>query len=230
MISIDKLIFRIYENPILANISKSAIIANVATVLRLIGVPGYFTEKRVELKVIGFKVRIPSDLRTVKSVTLLDNENKTYKRLVVSQDDRIKFTDKLTDLSKSTLQYKHIEDYIHTSFESGTIELIYTGMNMDENGSPLIPDDESLLLAIENYVKVRYFTHAVEAGLMPASVLERAEVQYSWYLGQATSSRLIPNPEETESLFNSIISLIPKREGHEAGFKYEGLPEKLKRH
>jgi hypothetical protein len=229
MVSIDEFIFRIYENPILRNVRKSDIVTHITSVLRLLSVPAILEDKRVVLNVQEYRTVIPRDVHRITSIMGMNVGGNT-KRLISSQDDRITQQGKFRDAQMSAIQYKHVGQFIYTDFESGDIEVIYKGFSMDANGSPLIPDNESLLLAIENYIKVRHFTIGVETGTIPMNVLQMAEQQYAWYMGQASNSFTIPTPEETESLFNAIVTLLPKRDEHQLNYKYSGLPEVIRNH
>lgn len=227
-ISMNDFIFRIYENPILQNISRNTIILHVKSVVKMLNIPAILEEKRAILNVINYRVKVPSDVYMIKSV-MAPNVAGKNKRLISSQDDRIQMQHEYRDKFLSAAQYKHVGDFIYADFESGEIEIIYTAYTVDNEGLPLIPDVESLILAMENYIKVRHFTVAVETGNMAAHILDRAEMQYEWYMAQAHNELYTPTPEETESLSNAIMTLLPRTMEHDSNFKFAGVPEVLKK-
>jgi len=49
------------------------------------------------------------------------------------------------------------EGYINTNFESGNIYIKYYGFPFDEQGYPMIPEDEEMKTAIEDYIKYKLF-------------------------------------------------------------------------
>ncbi len=229
MITIDDIMYRIYRNPLLQNVRKVDIVEDIKTVLKLLDVPVHLEEKRIILNVQEYRVKTPKDLHQVKSVMAM-NVAGYQKRLRVSSDVRVEHQGKYRDSFMSTATYKVVPGWLYTDFKSGDIEVIYTGFTLDASGYPLIPNNESLLLAIEGYVKVNYFTMLVELGHMNMAILERAEQQYNWYIGQASNSMDMPTAEETESLFNALIRLIPDRTSFETNDKFRSNKEILKNH
>jgi len=187
------------------------------------------TEGRAVVNVQNYRTRVPNDIYKLKSVMAL-NVGGHLKRLVSSQDDRIQMQTEYRDNHLSAAQYKYVGDFIYTDFESGELEIIYTAYAVDSEGLPVIPAVESLIYAIENFIKVRHFTVAVETGAMSSSILDRAEMQYEWYLAQASNELYTPTPEDVESLSNAIMTLLPRTQDHATNFKFAGLPEVLKRH
>jgi hypothetical protein len=130
----------------------------------------------------------------------------------------------------NTVTYKHVPGWIYFDFEAGMVEIIYSAFMVDDNGFPLIPDNESLLLAIENYVKVQYFIILFETGHLSEKALERAETQYAWYIGQASNFFSTPTEDEAETIFDSICRLVPDRDAFFTNFKYNSNTERLKLH
>jgi len=132
--------------------------------------------------------------------------------------------------TSNTITYKHVPGWIYTDFSTGMVELIYSAYKLDDNGFPLLPDNESLILAIENYIKFQYFTILFEMGQIAEKVLDRAEQQYLWYVGQASNSYDTPTEDEAEVIFDAICRLIPDREAFFTNFKYSSNTEQLKLH
>jgi len=229
MISVDQFIYRIYENPLLRDVRKSDIVEHIKTVLRLLNVPATMVDKRVVVNVQNYRAVLPADAYQVKSVMAMDVGGR-MKVLTAGMDRRMKFQGELRDTQTSSVTYQFVPGYIYADFESGDIEVIYRGYQVDSNGSPMIPDEISLLLAMENYIKVRQFTIGVELGTINQNALRAAEQQYHWYMGQAANKFTLPTMEEAESLYNSIATLIPRREEHSTNYKYTGLGEVLRRH
>lgn len=227
-ITINEFIFRIYENPLLQNISRTTIITHIKSVLQMLSIPAIMKEGRAVLNVQNYRTKVPNDIYKLKSVMAL-NVAGNNKRLVNSQDDRIQMHGEYRDQFMSAAQIKHIGDFIYADFESGEIEVIYIAYDVDSEGLPVIPAVESLLYAIENFIKVRHFTVAVETGAMSASILDRTEMQYEWYMAQASNELNTPTPDEVESLSNAIMTLLPRTMDHAINFKLSGLPETLKR-
>jgi len=229
MITVEDIMYRVYRNPILQNVRKVNIVEDIKTVLRLLDVPAHMEEKRIVVFVEEYRAKLPKDLHKVKVVTAM-NVGGVTKRLKPSSDTRIEHQGKYRDQFLSTTTYKVVPGWIYTDFKSGDIEIIYTGFSTDASGLPLIPDNESLILAILGYIKVQYFLERVETGELSMAILERAEQQYNWYIGQASNSLDMPTSDETESLFNALIRLIPDRNSFDTNDKFRSNKEILRNH
>jgi len=229
MISIKEVIFRIYANPIMRTVSQSDLITNIRTILRLIGVPGSLTQKSIILTIVAGRAVLPKDLMNIVSVLLQDPSGNEF-RIRAATADNIQVNHKKPDTQPSALNYQRAHDYIYTDFEEGTIQVVYNGIATDKDGYPLIPNNESLLMAIENYVKFRHFTGLFENGFISEHILERAEQQYLFYVGQVSNDFDMPSEDGIESLINSIATLLPNRDAIDTNFKYQGVPQHLKSH
>jgi hypothetical protein len=130
--------------------------------------------------------------------------------------------------SSNTITYKHVPGWLYFDFETGRVEVIYSVFMVDDNGFPLLPDNESLILAIENYIKFKYFTVLFEVGRISEKALDRAETQYTWYMGQASNSFSTPTEDEAETIFSAICRLVPDRDAFFTNFKYNSNTEHLK--
>jgi len=229
MVTINDILFRIYRNPLLRNVRKIDVVEDIKSVMELLDIPASMEEKRVVLTVQEYRVVTPKDLHVVKYVMAM-NLNGVSQRLRSSSDDRIQHQKVYRDQLASTATYKVVPGWIYTDFASGDIEVVYTGITMDDSGFPLIPKNESLLKAIENYVKTQYFTMLHEMGHISIEALERAEQQYAFYAGQTSNSFSMPTPDETESLFNALVRLIPDRDSFDTNFKFGSNKENLVNH
>ena len=230
MVTISDILFRVYRNPLLQNVRKVDVVDHVKAVLKLLNISATFEEKSMVLTVIDFRVKLPKELHMLKSVTAINSNGVPGIRLKTSSDDRVLQQHSLPDNKPTTVTYKHVPGWLYTDFEMGDVEIIYTAFQVDGSGFPMIPDNESLLLAIENYIKVQYFTILVETGHMSAAILDRADQQYAWYIGQASNYFDTPNANETESIFDAIVRLVPDRDAYFTNFKYDSNTEKLVNH
>ena len=230
MVTLDDILFRVYRNPLLQNVRKVDVVDHVKAVLKLLDIPATFKKESRILKIEGFRCILPNNLYKLEGVNAVNSAGVPGIRLKPSSDARIQHQGERSDKKPTTVTYKHVPGWIYTDFEEGEIEIIYTAFQVDNSGFPMIPDNESLLLAIENYIKVQYFTILVETGHMSSTILDRADQQYAWYIGQASNDFDTLSMEETQSLFDAIIRLVPDRNAFFNNFKYSSNTEKLINH
>jgi hypothetical protein len=125
--------------------------------------------------------------------------------------------------------HKIVGQFIYTDFKEGVIEMTYTAYHVDENGWPMIPRNESLYLAIENYIKARHYSILADQNAQFERSYNRAEQQYCWYVAQATTSLSMPDPIEAKALGDMLIRLVPIKDNYYTDNKYAGQPERVNR-
>ncbi len=238
MISIGEIIYRIQEHPLLKSVKKSDIVNHVKTVIELIGVPGLKKEVRVVLLVADYRVKLPEDfLERVASRAIVDSSaikvNMThntddfavYNKKIAEEIE----SENITTLNETLFSHKIVNGYLYTDFVQGEVELIYRAYEVDENGWPMIPKNESVVLAIENYIKSRYFGILADMNANYERAYQRAEQQYTWYIAQATTSLINIDPVEAEALGSRLIRMIPISDSFYTNDKYSSQPERLNR-
>jgi len=119
---------------------------------------------------------------------------------------------------------------IYTSFPEGVVELAYRAIPVDEDGYPLIIDDETYLAALEAYIKVKVFTIKFDTGKLAAPVLQNAQTEYAWLSAQLMDTFTVPSVSEMESISRAIMTMIPNMRSFDRGFKDYGNREYLRKH
>lgn len=119
---------------------------------------------------------------------------------------------------------------IYTSFAEGMLEIAYKAIPVDEDGFPLLLDDETYLDALEAYIKMKAFAVRFETGKMAASIYQNAQQEYAWASGRLSSHMTIPSVSEMESITRMWNTLIPRMTEFDDGFRHLGDREYLRRH
>ena len=233
MMSIGEIVYRIQEQPMLRAVKTSDIVNHVKTVIELVGVPGVKEEKKINLIILDYRCQLPEDFLERLSVRMIDSVSKTP-IVVLSHgtDNFLQFTKDSSTIVQSDTLYSHkiINGFIYTDFKEGEIELLYTAYHTDEQGWPMIPRIESLYLAIEGYIKTRYYGVLADQNAQYERALVRAEQQYVWYVAKATNKLLHLDPVEAQALGNAIIRLIPLKLNFYTDDKYNNQPESVNKH
>ena len=119
---------------------------------------------------------------------------------------------------------------IFTSFPEGMVQISYKGLPVDEDGFPLLIDNELYLDALELYIKKQVFTIKFDQGEISDRVLQHTEQQYAWSAGQLQSEFSIPSESEMESIARSWTTLIQRTTDFDNGFHNLGDREYLRKH
>lgn len=119
---------------------------------------------------------------------------------------------------------------IYTSFPEGVVGISYKSIPVDEEGFPLLIDNENYLAALEAYIKKQVFTVKFDTGKIAAPILQNAQRDYAVLAAELQSEFVTPNINEMESITRMINTLIPKVREFDNGFKGMGNREWLRKH
>lgn len=119
---------------------------------------------------------------------------------------------------------------IFTSFPHGKVEVAYRAIPVDEDGFPLIIDNETYLAALEAYIKKQVFTVKFDTGKIAPAILQNAQRDYAVLAAELRSEFTTPSPSEMESYTRMYTSLIPRMREFDKAFKNVGDREYLRKH
>lgn len=119
---------------------------------------------------------------------------------------------------------------IFTSFPEGCIEIAYKSIPVDEDGFPLLIDDENYLAALEAFIKMQVFTIKFDTGKINANVLQNVQQEYAWRSARLGSAYKTPSVSEAESLSRLWTTMILPMRHFDNGFKDLSNREYLRRH
>ena len=119
---------------------------------------------------------------------------------------------------------------IFTTFPEGMVQVSYKGLPVDEDGFPLLIDNELYLDALELYIKKQVFTIKFDQGKIAAGVLQNTQTEYAVAARLLQSEFTIPSQSEMESIARMWNTMIPKVREFDNGFKHLGDREYLKNH
>jgi hypothetical protein len=230
MMSLGEILYRLLEQPLLKAVKKSDIATHVKTVLELVGVPGLKQEKLLSLDIHEFRAELPSDFLARKTVRALNGDDKIV--LTNTTDEYGQFNKEIFGAKNPGTVYTHkiVNGFIYTDFKEGKVELVYYAYVTDDKGWPMIPRNESLYLAIENYIKSRHYGILADQNAQFERAYQRAEQQYCWYIAQAKGFFSTPDPVEAQALGEMLVRLIPIKENFYTNDKFISQPERLNKH
>lgn len=114
--------------------------------------------------------------------------------------------------------------YIKTALRSGYLMVSYQAVPVDNEGYPMIPDDESFEEAIYWYINMKLTYPEWKAGRIRDAVYYDTRHSWNFYRKQAYGHSMMPNVDQLESIKNAWIRLVP--EIHEHGNAFTTLNER----
>ena len=218
---------RLTRHPLLEDIPFEVVVDYAAEFMKVVGTPPSFLEKTGKIEIDNYRGILPCDYYQVIQVRVIDSDH----RMGAFRHSTDSFHMSTIKPEHGGLTYKIQGNCIFTSIENGTIEMSYMAMPLDDEGYPLIPDNSSYSRALELYLKVKWFTIQFETGKINERVLERAERQYAWAVGQAQTDLIRPTIDQMEAISNMWNKLLPDTtRDHEHGYLHEGTEENIITH
>jgi hypothetical protein len=227
LVSIKMVADRLFRNPLMKDINYEFIVDNAIQILRILEAPSIFINKREVLNVVNYRALKPIDMITVEGLARTDSGNVVPLQTSedISQDF---FGGGGNKPTRSDNTYSLNSKYVNLNFETGTIEIIYKAVAVDEECYPLVLDNETLLRCIESYIKWKWFDILNDMEMVSDRKLHKAEVDYCFNVAQADANLKLPTADEMETLVNTVVQLIPSRTEFSRRFEFLGAQEKLR--
>lgn len=183
-------------------LNESDIIDYVAEALAYIGAFGQYETKVSHLEVDNHKAKLPCDFYKIVLAT--------YKNQPLSWQgaglNTAYFCDdcKLPATCCSDHSFYIKNNYIITSVENDDICLEYLAIPVDEDGIPMIPDDQYYIQAVTSYVTYRLFYRDWIKGRIPDKVFQKSESDWIFYCNSARGSANSPSLGQLERYKNIL--------------------------
>jgi hypothetical protein len=118
-------------------------------------------------------------------------------------------------------------NYIKTNLRSGFLMISYQAVPVDNEGYPMIPDDESFEEAIYWYINMKLTYPEWKMGRVRDAVYYDAKSSWNFYRKQAYATALMPNVDQLESIKNAWLRLVPEIDEHSTFFSHLNDPQTI---
>ena len=228
--NIRRILDRAMRHPLMRGLSFETAIEYAVDFMQIMCAPALFDEKTAIVKIDDWRGQLPCDFESMIQVRLAaDKKHKHPGPAFRYSGDSFHMSNDHHHYDPS-LTYKIQGMCIFTSTKDHDVEIAYRAFAVDDEGLPLLPDDANFLLALENYIKLQWFTMLYDTGKIPITVLQNTQQEYAWAAGRAQSSFNIPSLDKAETLANSFNQLLPRTGGHVRGYYDSGSREVWKTH
>lgn len=255
--SIKRVLDNLLEHPMLRDLSLEQAVRHTIRFIALHGYPKLYKDKVEDVEIKEHRGLLPCDLISIiqvkdketqeclRSMTdtfypekkapkppkkdLTNNVNPT----VPTPPHLVHYNDLYFPPSRKCLHepsFKTQGRVIFTSFPDGVVEIAYKSIPVDENGYPLLIDNEVYLAALEAYIKKQVFTVKFDTGKIQAGVLMNAKQEYAFLAGQLESEFIMPSISEMESITRMMNTMIPQVRHFDDGFVHLGDREYIRKH
>lgn len=229
-VSFKSILNRVYSNPLMEGANESDIAEYVGDVMSLIGAHSSYIDKVECMSIKNYRNELPCDLLYIQQTRKVGkNGNVTPMRyssdIFQSAYHEIGSPDFFERPQNYDFNYSLNNGVIYTNFKEGDIEMSYKAIHTDAEGFPLVPDDVKFRLAVENYIKYRWYSIQWELGKIPDKVLQKVEQEYMWYVGAAETRAQLQTLDQAESFKNAFTKILLSNTSYSKSFTDLGRQE-----
>ena len=221
-ISIKRILDDLMAHPLLQDLSMERAINYAVDFIRIVGCPQFYIEKTEVIPIDNYRGKLPCDFYSI--IQVRDNKShSTYKHTSDSFH--------MSECKHSAVpSYKIQGNVIFTSTKDNDLEIAYNAYSLDDEGYIMLPDNSSFIRALESYIKVKQFTILFDLGKLQAGILQNAQQEYAWAVGDCQSEFNRLTIDKAEAFANSWKTLLIKDNQQKQGFARHNVEQIIKKH
>lgn len=237
--SIKRVLDNLTDHPLLRDVTLEQTVRHVIRFIGLHGYPGLYEDRIAEVPVNDFRGLLPCDLVSVIQVRdkgtgiCMRSMTDTFPKGLGGRREETRAGGPYIPPARRLEEepsFKTQGRVIFTSFPEGCVEVAYKAVPCDDDGLPLLIDNENYLAALEAYIKERVFTVKFDTGKINANVLQNAQQEYAWRSAELMDEFTIPSVSEMEGITRMMNTLMVPARHFDNGFRDLGNREYLRRH
>lgn len=207
------------QHELLQDLTLEQVVGYVIRFNGIFNMPKMYSDKEACIDIHNYKGELPCDLIAV--IQVKDN-----------RDDVCIPEISGTFFNPHSMErgFKTQGKMIYTTFKEGSVMVAYRSIPVDEEGYPLIIDNERYKNALELYIKKDRFGRYFDTGKIAFNVLQQAQTDYAWAAGQLSEELKMPSYSEWENISNAHNQLLQKTGEFKKGFETTGITEPYKIH
>lgn len=209
----------ITQHELLQDITLEQVVGYVIKFNGIMNIPQLYTEKSTKVHIKNYRAELPCDLISV--IQVKDIKDNIALRYISGTFFRPHSLERA---------FKTQGNFIFTTFKDGDVEIAYNAIPVDEEGYPLILDNEKYKNALCLYIKQDRFGKYFDTGKISQVVFQNTQQEYCWAVGQLSTELKMPSYSEWENISNAHNQLLPKVREFEKSFETTGMPEHYKLH
>jgi hypothetical protein len=229
--SIGTVLYTVLRNPLASELTKDEASEYALEFIKLLGAPVAYVDKVTDpIEIVTHKAELPCDilyLQGIRKVELDSEYNITEGTALRSATD-IYHTSPTDSPSENT--YSITKGIIFISEPKGYIQISYKGIATDDEGYPMIPDNQKVQLGMEYYILSRYLEPIWLMGKITDKAFEYIQQKRYFYMPSAQTHLNMPSADKMETLMNTLNRLIISTSSHANGFKNLGEKEIIKKY
>lgn len=227
--SIQRVLDNLKDDENMQNLTLEQVVRHTIRFMEKFGYTKFYEDKQEDIEIHEFRGLLPCDL--VSIVQVKDTKNGICMR---------NMTDNFHPEVPHIESFEHAIPYegawktqgriIYTSFPEGMITIAYKATKVDDDGFPMLIDNEVYLDALEAYITLKVYTTKFRSGKIAAGILQEIQQSYAVAAKLLETEFSTPSISEFEAYSRFWNSLIPRVKEFDKGFKTLGNREYIKKH
>lgn len=212
-INVRQIADNLLDHPLLQNITLERIVNYTVEFIRIMGCNDLFIEKVKPVKIEEYRGLLPCDFIRLIGIRMKNGDG--YK-ILKSSTDSFHMAGKM-NFEGGPVTYKIQGRVLFLSIKDTEVEVSYQSLQLDEDGYPLVPDNQSFVKALELYIKKQMFTILFEMGQIHQYIYNDVCQEYLFYAAQAKNDMDMPDYDTMQNITRN--SSILRMNLHDNGFK-----------
>ena len=231
--SLGTILYKILRNPLCAELSYEDAAEYALEFIKLLGAPVAYINKTECIELNCYKAEIPCGLLYVNGVRYFEQD--VCDAIAMRESSNVyhlnpnEFKENGMYHFNNEFTYKLQNGIIFTSMEHGNIEISYEAIATDEDGYPLIPDNQKVELGMEYYIMSRYLEPLYLVGKITDKAFEYIQQKRYFYMPSAYTSLQMPSVDKMATVMNGLNRLIINDTAHQNFFKKFGEKEVIRK-
>lgn len=229
-VSIGHIMYKVLRHPLAQDLAYDQAAEFALEFIRLVGAPLSFIDEVKKIEIKNYKGSIPSNLINVRGVKYVGENDCDNDGIAMRYATDLYHSSGVSEIEgfPSEFTYTLQNCVITTSFNKGFVEISYKAIGVDENGYPLVPDNESFKFGLEYFIMWRHLEALWSMGKITDKVFQYYEQKKMWYLGQAGTSLMLSGIDHLESMMRGLNRILIQDNAHENFYKNFGEKQRFK--
>lgn len=245
--TVHRVLEDLMDHPMLQELTIEQVVRYALKFISRHGYSKFYQDKIADVEIHEFRGLLPCDVISITQVKDLQSDlcmrsmTDNFVKGMMPQPKGGPCVDPMNNMKHTPYippLKEHLEEpsfktqgqVIFTSFPEGMVQIAYRAIPVDDDGFPMLIDNDTYLDALEGYIKMKVFEVKFDQQKIPAGVFQNAQQQYYASAKLLQSEFSIPSPSEMESLARIWNTMIPRMQEFSNGFRDLGNREYLKRH
>jgi len=224
--NINRVLDDLHDEALMEDVTLEQVVRYTLRFIEKNGFSKFYEDKLAKVEINEFRGALPCDLISVKQVKDLC----TGLCMRSMTDNFGPKHECVRERRYSEHTFKTRGQVIFTSFPKGEVEIAYKALATDEEGFPMLIDNEVYLSALESFIAMNVIRNKFRQGKVNLAIYQDAQAQYAREARQLNSEFMIPSVSEMQTITNMFNTLIPRNREFDYGFRDNGSRQYLKRH